>query len=501
MQVASGPSFAETTEVPQMKLRQFRATTIPGMQHILAKEIKERVSDIHNLKIEGKGVSFTGTTKSGFQALMWLRTPLKLMEKIDVSHLNTKDNRIFLYNKEDLYKFITMIDWSKMINPQSTLLVQTLLNEITSPTLTHSHYDSVTIKSAICDQFSEKYGGQRPTVDSDNPMLPLFLYLHKNEAFLYRLWSGAQSLHKRGYRSTIPIYEASLRETTAAACILYANWTKENSYLVDPMCGSGTILIEAALIAANTAPGLIRYKKFPLDTLTPTFLNDSFPTLPHPCLWKDIENKQLWNDIYNEAASLDKRKQLKESVNKEFICFGNDMKPYPLELARNASIIAGVDHLVHLCHSGIARYNLSFPANLKKKITMITNPPWNERIKGVGNSWYRLILFIKDFPHRFDDVYVLSGNTDFDEDYFGKAFKHRKEIYFETGDLEIDLLHCKFGFAEPYNWNEKEREESDQDIMNDDTKPKHQRRHISALNEEFIPDEERIYGRDSDSDY
>lgn len=201
-----------------LKKRQFHITTVDGLEDVLVREIQSKIPDIENLTVQKKGVTFTGTSKSGFEALLWLRTSLKVMEKIDISHIGAENDQIFVYNKDDLYDFISLIDWNSMIRYDQTIKCDATISSTTSPTLTHTHFTALTIKNAIIDQFRNHYKDDscRPDVDLENPMLPLLLYLHRNEAFLYRVWSGDQSMHKRGYRSDSVIHKASLRETTAA---------------------------------------------------------------------------------------------------------------------------------------------------------------------------------------------------------------------------------------------------------------------------------------------
>jgi 23S rRNA G2445 N2-methylase RlmL len=159
-------------------------------------------------------------------------------------------------SKDDLYAFVGAVDWTQKLPVGGTLKCDTTLGLDIPADLTHSHFCSLTVKNAVVDQFRDKFGS-RPDVDLSEPDLPLTLYLHRGTATLYRVWSGEASLHKRGYRTVI--HKAALRETTAAALVLMSGWDCSRETLCDPMCGSGTIAIEAALIAAGVAPGLIRY--------------------------------------------------------------------------------------------------------------------------------------------------------------------------------------------------------------------------------------------------
>lgn len=189
---------------PRSKL--FYATTLSGMEPLLSDEIR-LLPGVSNVKLGKAGVEFHGATETGLEGLMWLRTPLKLMEQL--STINGIHSKISLSN------WIRTLKWDEVISSKQTLKCNVVVGRDISPELGHSHFTALTIKNAIVDQFRDKYG-IRPSVDVVDPDLPLLLYLHKEKGSLYRVWSGERSLHKRGYRSDA-IHKAALRETTAAA--------------------------------------------------------------------------------------------------------------------------------------------------------------------------------------------------------------------------------------------------------------------------------------------
>lgn len=186
----------------------FFATTPFGLERTLANEIR-CLNGVENLN-QGKGsVSFDGTISTGLEALLWLRTPLKLMER-----MSTNNN---IKSKNALYDWIASHNWQNIIKPHQTLKCDTILGQDICSELNHSHFTSLTIKNAIVDQLrASNTEGLRPSVDTEDPDLPLSLYLHRAKGTLYRVWSGETSLHKRGYRPDI-VHKAALRETTAAA--------------------------------------------------------------------------------------------------------------------------------------------------------------------------------------------------------------------------------------------------------------------------------------------
>lgn len=189
---------------------EFSATTIPGMEAVLAQEV-EQLKDVSSVSISNNRVDFVGTERTGFEALLWLRTSLKLFEKLADSQ---KDHSI--RNPADLYDLVSGLDWTRMIDPtEHTIKCDFSLGHNNPPDLTHSHYSALTMKNAIVDKFRNKLK-IRPSIDTENPTLVVYGYMHKGRMWLYRVWSGEQSMHKRGYRKDSIIHKAALRETTAA---------------------------------------------------------------------------------------------------------------------------------------------------------------------------------------------------------------------------------------------------------------------------------------------
>jgi putative N6-adenine-specific DNA methylase len=186
--------------------RNFFATTTGDVQKLLAKELSV-LTGISGVKINKGSVEFEGEIQTGLEALMRLRTPLRVMERVAIAkNINSKDA---------LHSWISSVDWEERLTAAHTLKCDTVLGRENSPDLSHSHFTSLTIKNAIVDQFRNK-AYTRPNVDVVDPDLPLLFYLHKGVGTLYRVWSGEKSLHKRGYRPDV-VHKAALRETTAAA--------------------------------------------------------------------------------------------------------------------------------------------------------------------------------------------------------------------------------------------------------------------------------------------
>ncbi len=221
----------------------FFANAAKNIESLLADELK-------GLGIEGVqetrgGAHFSGSLEAAYRVCLWSRVA----------------NRVFLPlaqfaagSPEVLYQGVQAIDWSQHLAVQSTFAVDC---NVASSNITHNHYAALKTKDAIVDQFRDRTG-ERPSIDTEQPALRINLHLYRNEATLSLDLSG-ESLHRRAYREEGAA--APLKETLAAALLLRAGWpaiAQQGGSLVDPMCGSGTLPIEAALIAGDIAPGLLR---------------------------------------------------------------------------------------------------------------------------------------------------------------------------------------------------------------------------------------------------
>ena len=384
---ASAAALRHSSSFCNSKLN-FYATTASGLERVLARELTD--IGAKNVEIAKNGVYFDGNTELLLSSLMNLRTALRVMEKIiEGSHVASK---------HDLYSLVSSIDWTQYLSsPLATLKCDTTLGRDVSRELTHTHFCSLTVKNAIVDQFRDREG-VRPSVDLENPELPLLLYLHRGTATLYRIWSGDSSLHKRGYRGVV--HKAALRETTAAALLYLSKWddaaTKDETF-IDPMCGSGTLAIEAALISANVAPGLIRYGHSQERT----------KQLPCCTRWPQV-GVERWDQIWHQAKSRDRREELIELRGKSMPnIFVNDAEISCIELAIKAAAAAGVHQLIDFSCRDISNYTPKLK-NQRIVNNVVTNPPWDLRIGGAKEAWFKLGKFVKSYSP--NSVWALTGN-------------------------------------------------------------------------------------------
>lgn len=218
---------------------QFVATTLKGLEEVLETEIRELGGeDIRKLR---RAVSFTGGLSLMYKMNFALRTALRILYQI---------GSVRLKRDTDLYRNIFRIEWEKYIAKNKTIAVKAVVN---STMYNNSHYVALRVKDAIVDRMREKTG-TRPDVDVKNPDIPVHVHIDK-DILNISLDSSGEPLYKRGYRTRS--LEAPLNEVLAAGMILMTGWKGDTNF-IDPMCGSGTIPIEAAMIAKGIPPGIFR---------------------------------------------------------------------------------------------------------------------------------------------------------------------------------------------------------------------------------------------------
>ena len=218
------------------------AKTFRGLETVLFKELKQLGAT--DLDVGNRMVEFTGDKDFMYRANFHLRTALRILKPIA---------EFKVINDTQLYDKIQTIDWSTYFDLKNTFSIDSV---IFSDHFSHSNYVSQRVKDAIADQFREKFK-KRPYVDTDDPDIKIGIHI-SHDLCTVSLDSSGDSLHKRGYRQISN--KAPINEVLAAGMILLSGWDKKSPF-VDPMCGSGTLIIEAALIANNIPPGIYR-KKF-----------------------------------------------------------------------------------------------------------------------------------------------------------------------------------------------------------------------------------------------
>ena len=303
------------------------AKTFMGLEPVLAKELTQLgASDV---QIGRRMVSFKGDKELLYRANFQLHTAIRILKPI--KHFKA-------LSADDVYEGVKDIDWSEYIGIDKTFAVDSV---VFSEEFRHSKFVAYKVKDAIVDQFREKTG-QRPNISISNPDIRLHIHIAEDHCTLC-LDSSGDSLHRRGYRQES--VEAPLNEVLAAGMILMTGWHGETDF-IDPMCGSGTLLIEAALIARNMAPGLFR-KEYAFEK------------------WPDFD-AELFDKIYND-----------DSQEREFNhhIYGYDVDIKAVNTARLNVKAAGLSSDITVEEQDFK--NFTQPKN---KSIIVTNPPYGERI-------------------------------------------------------------------------------------------------------------------------
>ena len=298
-----------------------------GLEPVLAKELTQLGAN--DVQIGRRMVSFKGDKELLYRANFQLHTAIRILKPI--KHFKA-------LSADDVYEGVKDIDWSEIIGIDKTFAVDSV---VFSEEFRHSKFVAYKVKDAIVDQFREKTG-QRPNISISNPDIRLHIHIAEDQCTLC-LDSSGESLHRRGYRQES--VEAPLNEVLAAGMILMTGWHGETDF-IDPMCGSGTLLIEAALIARNMAPGLFR-KEYAFEK------------------WPDFD-RELFDTIYND-----------DSQEREFNhhIYGYDVDIKAVNTARLNVKAAGLTSDITIEEQDFK--NFTQPKN---KSIMVTNPPYGERI-------------------------------------------------------------------------------------------------------------------------
>jgi putative N6-adenine-specific DNA methylase len=374
------------------------AKTQFGLEEVLATELRNIGAT--DVEVHNRAVSFTGDLRIMYKANLWLRTALKVLLPIE---------KFRAKNETQLYDGIKKIKWDDYLDKEGRFVIRTSLK---SDFFNHSQYVSLKSKDAIADQFRDKYG-IRPSVDLTHPDLSIDIHINKDEVTV-SLDSSAESLHRRGYRTDSTL--APINEVTAAGMILLTGWNGEGNY-VDPMCGSGTLLIEAAMIAKNMPPNLNR-AQFGFER------------------WKNYD-PALFAQVREEAVAA--IRESKASI------FGSDKTFKAIEISIENITRAGLDEDIKVSNKRFEEVKGPEGGGI-----MIINPPYGERlpIEEIG-AFYKMMG--DQMKKEFDgyDVWVISSNI--------PALKMTglapsKKIMLYNGALE-----CRFHKFEIYKGTRREK--------------------------------------------
>ncbi|KAA1184339.1 bifunctional 23S rRNA (guanine(2069)-N(7))-methyltransferase RlmK/23S rRNA (guanine(2445)-N(2))-methyltransferase RlmL [Photorhabdus heterorhabditis] len=312
------------------------ASTARGLEELLKNELE--MLGAQSCKIVQGGVHFQGDDRVMYKSLMWSRLASRILLPL---------NEFNVYSDLDLYLGVQSVDWSQIFSVDSTFSVHF---SGTNEEIRNTQYGALKVKDAIVDSFIRKLD-QRPNVAKQQPDIRINVFLNKEKASVALDLSG-EGLHIRGYRDLAG--QAPLKENLAAAIIVRSGW-QVGTPMVDPMCGSGTLLIEAAMMAADRAPGLYRN-------------NWGFAAwLKH--------DKEIWTEVTAEAQ-VRFRKGLQETTAR---FFGSDIDRRVLDMARSNARRAGVAALITFQQGDASRLENPLPEGSAG--TVLSNPPYGERLE------------------------------------------------------------------------------------------------------------------------
>ncbi|MGF0097153.1 THUMP domain-containing class I SAM-dependent RNA methyltransferase [Prevotella sp. SGI.027] len=332
------------------------AKTFMGLEPVLAQELTQLGAN--NVQIGRRMVSFTGDQEMMYRANFQLHTAIRILKPI--KHFKAR-------SAEEVYDEIKTVDWGQYIEKGKTFSVDSV---VYSEEFRNSRFVTYKVKDAIVDQFRENTG-TRPNISVSNPDIRLHIHIADEDATL-SLDSSGESLHRRGYRQES--VEAPLNEVLAAGMILLTGWKGETDF-IDPMCGSGTLLIEAALIARNMSPGIFR-KEFAFEK------------------WPDFD-QELFDRIYND-----------ESQESEFThhIYGYDIDMKAVNTARLNVKAAGLTKDITIEQADFKNFKKPQEPSI-----LITNPPYGERIS-TPNLLGTYKMIGERLKHEFmgNDAWILS---------------------------------------------------------------------------------------------
>lgn len=411
------------------------AKTFQGLEEILAEELT--TLGANDIQIGRRMVSFTGDKRMMYKANFCLRTAIRILKPI--KNFTAKD-------ADEVYNQIQAIPWEEYLDVNKTFAIDAV---VFSEEFRHSKFVSYKVKDAIVDYFRKKTG-KRPSVRINNPDVLLNIHIAQTTCTL-SLDSSGESLHRRGYRQEQ--VDAPLNEVLAAGMLLMTGWRGECD-LIDPMCGSGTIPIEAALIARNIAPGVFR-KGFAFEK------------------WVDFDS-EMFDEIYNDDS------QEREFTHK---IYGYDNNPKANEIATHNIKAAGVSKDVTLKLQPFQQFEQP-----QEKSIIVMNPPYGERIS--TNDLLGLYQMIGErLKHAFvgNEAWVLS----YREECFDQiGLKPSKKVPLFNGALECEFRKYEIfdGKYKEFKSQEGEGEEKKETEGNYDTSRPRERKEFKPRGKgEFKP--------------
>ena len=373
------------------------ATTLKGLEGVLSEELKKLGAQ--DIKEGIRSVTFRGDQGFLYKANIALRTAIRILKPIRTCKV---------YDEEDLYEAIQKIKWEKYLDVEGTFAIGAVVNS--KNFTSNSHYIALKSKDAVADYYRHKYS-KRPNVDLDYPDVKIHVHIQKDWCTI-SLDSSGDSLHKRGYRSATNI--APINEVLAAGLVLLSGYTGDENF-IDPMCGSGTILIEACMIACKI-PANINRKQFAFER------------------WKNYDE-----DLYFTIQDA----LLKKITNSHFKIMGFDKAPSAVSKAKQNIINANLDEFIGVHHVNFFNSTKEVFGNT----TILFNPPYGERLNIDVNEFYKKVGDTLKHNYPNSTAWMITSDM--------QALKHVGLMTSKRIELKNADLDCKFVKYELYEGTRK----------------------------------------------
>ena len=360
------------------------AKTFQGLEDVLRDELIDLGAE--NVEIGLRMVTFEGDLEVMYRANLCCRTALRILKPIVMFTADSPD---------DLYDQVREMDWEQFMNVDSTFSIDSTVN---SAEFNHSKFVTYRVKDGIVDHFNDKYG-RRPSIRLVGADIQFNVHISDNRVTI-SLDSSGEPLSKRGYK--VEQTDAPINEVLAAGIIMKTGWRGDSDF-VDPMCGSGTFLVEAALIAANINPGIYR-EHFAFEK------------------WPDF-NEELFEDIYND-----------DSAEREYAykIYGGDIDPEAVAIARKNIKSARVDDMIELQCKSVTDWTDNAPEGI-----LVTNPPYGERLRPENiNALYKNIGSTLKSYFKGWHAWIIGYK---DEQFAEIGLKPSIKIPLHNGSLECSL--------------------------------------------------------------
>lgn len=368
-------------------INEYVAKTFHGLEGVLEEELKE-LGATHTKQLK-RAVAFEGDLEFLYKANLHLRTALRILHPLGSE---------IVRNQKELYNFAKSINWLRWFSPEQTFSISA--NVFNAPAFNNSAFVALKVKDAVVDQFRD-IKGKRPSVDKENPDVRIDVHIYKDKCTI-SIDSSGESLHRRGYRSSG--HRAPLNEVLAAGMIMLAGWDKKET-LIDPFCGTGTILVEAGLYACNIAPNIKR-KVFGFF------------------YWKNFDEK-LWEGVWLDARGNERRSDV--------MLIGTDVSPKVIDYTRDHVTNAKLDDNVRLM---VKKFEHMVPPTSGGMV--ITNPPYGERLDRVEvEELYGVIGDKLKQDYAGYTAWIISSVEKFNK-YIG--LRPSKKLVLFNGGLECKYL-------------------------------------------------------------